>query len=597
MTTAIRPEHLPPMAVTWESTRVNKTGSWRYLRPVYRDKTPPCHAGCPTTNEIERVLYWVALGDLDRAWEILTAENPFPAITGRVCHHPCESRCNRGRFDEAVGIREVERFLGDWALRAGKRVEPLVPKKSNKRVAVVGGGPAGLACAYHLARLGHAATVFEANPEPGGVLRYGIPNYRLPKSVLKAELHKLKDLDVEIRTNARVGQDVSWDELQRQYDAIFVATGVWKSLPLRVPGEDLKGVLSGLQFLKALHQGQGQPLSEELGERVVVVGGGNTAMDVARTALRLGKRVVIAYRRTRAEMPAIPEEIEEALAEGAELIERVSPTKILGEDGRVVGIELQKMRLGEPDESGRRRPVPIEGSEFVLEADTVITAIGEAPDFAGLPEELHDEWVVPVDEWGRVLRQKVFAGGDVIDQPHTVVDALASGKRAAIAIDLFLKGKLDRKEADEIRRRIELPQGGLSMRRYVEDPGALLLDNTRIVEYEQLNPAYFQKIARTPPQERPPEARVRDFSEVKPGFDWDEALREAERCLHCGVCNACDNCFVFCPDLAVTRNAGADGRGYPYAINYDYCKGCGICVQECPRAVLELVREGSGEGG
>lgn len=277
-------------------------------------------------------------------------------------------------------------------------------------------------------------------------------------------------------------------------------------------------------------------------------------------------------------------------------MELVAPVRVLGKDGQVTGIELRKMRLGESDASGRRKPIPIEGSEFVLEADAVIPAIGEAPDFTGLPEDLHDEWVVPVDGWGRVPGKKVFAGGDVIDQPHTVVDALDSGKRAAIAIDLFLKGKLE-EEADEVKKRIGLPQGGLSIRRYVEDPGALLLDNSRVVEYGELNPVYFRKIPRTPSHERPPEARVRDFSEAKLGFDLDEALREAERCLHCGVCNECDNCFVFCPDLAVTRNAGADGQGYPYTIDYDYCKGCGICVQECPRAVLELVREGSGEGG
>ncbi len=584
-------EDLPPMVITWDTTRVNKTGSWRYVRPVYRDKTPPCSAGCPAANDIERVLLRVACGDLEAAWERLVAENPFPAITGRVCHHPCEAACNRRQFDEPLAIREVERFVGDWGLRAGKRVRPLVERKSGHRVAVVGAGPAGLACAYHLARLGHKVTVFEANPEPGGVLRYGIPDYRLPKDVLKAELRKLDDLGVELVTNARVGRDVPWEELQ-QHDAIFVATGVWRSRRLNVPGEDLQGVLSGLEFLKALNSGQ----RVELGERVAVIGGGNTAMDVARSALRLGKRVLIAYRRTREEMPAIPEEIEEALAEGAELMELVAPVRVLEQNGRVAGIELQKMRLGEPDESGRRRPVPIEGSEFTLDVDTVITAIGEAPDFAGLPEELYQgQSVVPIDELGRAPLQKVFAGGDIVDQPHTVVDAIASGKRAAIAIDLFLKGRLNA-GAREALQRSRVAQGGLSMRRYLEDPEALMIDNAQTVEYDQLNTAYFRKAKRLTAMERPAEARVQDFAEVKLGFDADEATMEAERCFHCGVCNECDNCWVFCPDFAVQRDASANGDGRPYLIDYDYCKGCGICAHECPRHVIELVREGQAQG-
>ena len=584
-------EDLPPMVITWDTTRVNKTGSWRYVRPVYRDKTPPCSAGCPAANDIERVLLRVACGDLEAAWERLVAENPFPAITGRVCHHPCEAACNRRQFDEPLAIREVERFVGDWGLRAGKRVRPLAERKSGHRVAVVGAGPAGLACAYHLARLGHKVTVFEANPEPGGVLRYGIPDYRLPKDVLKAELRKLDDLGVELVTNARVGRDVPWEELQ-QHDAIFVATGVWRSRRLNVPGEDLQGVLSGLEFLRALNSGQ----RVELGERVAVIGGGNTAMDVARSALRLGKRVLIAYRRTREEMPAIPEEIEEALAEGAELMELVAPVRVLEQNGRVAGIELQKMRLGEPDESGRRRPVPIEGSEFTLDVDTVITAIGEAPDFAGLPEELYQgQSVVPIDELGRAPLQKVFAGGDIVDQPHTVVDAIASGKRAAIAIDLFLKGRLNA-GAREALQRSRVAQGGLSMRRYLEDPEALMIDNAQTVEYDQLNTAYFRKAKRLAAMERPAEARVQDFAEVKLGFDADEAVAEAERCFHCGVCNECDNCWVFCPDFAVQRDASANGDGRPYLIDYDYCKGCGICAHECPRHVIELVREGQAQG-
>ncbi len=573
-------EELPPAPLTLGSTTINLTGSWKYLRPVYHNKTAPCLVGCPNGNDIEAVMVFLAQKDYRAAWERLVWENPFPAITGRVCYHPCETACNRSQFDTPVAIHTVERFLGDHALKQGWSVEPVAEPKDT-HVAVVGGGPAGLAAAYHLARLGHKVTLFEAAAEPGGMLRYGIPQYRLPKDILKKDLQKLYDLGVTFRLNTRIGRDVAFDDL-RAFDAVFLAIGLERSRNMGIPGEDLNGVFSGLDFLRRLNTGE----SVAMGNRVVVIGGGNTAMDAARSALRLGKHVTILYRRSREEMPAIEDEIEEALAEGIELQTLVAPVRILGKNGHVTGIELIRMRLGEPDESGRRRPIPIEGSEFQMPVDAVISAIGEAPDFSFLPDALeHTRNVVHIDAIGSTSKPPFFAGGDIVEQPHTVIDAMASGKRAAMAIDMFLCGMDLTSALDKVR----LGDGpALSMRRYVLN-GHLPdnVDNHKIATFEHLNVNYFKHADRRAERQRDVRERIRDFDEVNLGFTEDMLQAEVARCFNCGVCNACDNCFVFCPDFAIQRN----GNGQPYLIDYNYCKGCGICAHECPRDAISMVKE------
>jgi len=452
---------MPEQPITLGSTLINKTGSWKYMRPVYHNKTAPCSSHCPVGNDIQGVMGLLVQRDVEGAWERLVWENPFPSITGRVCHHPCEAACNRTPFDEPLNIHHVERFLGDYGLKNRKAVAPLAAA-SGKRVAVVGSGPAGLASAYHLARLGYAVVVYESLPEPGGVLRYGIPENRLPKDILGQEVQRVRDLGVEIRCNAKVGTDVAFHALEA-YDAVFLATGVGKSRKLGIPGEELSGVLSGLDFLERLNHGQ----HVELGDRVAVIGGGNTAIDVARSAIRLGKAVQILYRRSRQEMPAIVDEIEEALAEGVVLEPLLSPVRVHGRNHRVCELELQRMTLGEPDEGGRRRPLPVEHSNFRMPTDTVIAAIGERADLDFLPESLtENSSVVRVDQVGRTALEKVFAGGDIVDQPHTVVDAIASGKRAAMAIDMHLNGH----DLVEVLKRIRVgTHGSLSMRRYLED--------------------------------------------------------------------------------------------------------------------------------
>jgi|Deesub1362B_J571_1020462.scaffolds.fasta_scaffold03351_2 2-oxoacid:acceptor oxidoreductase delta subunit (pyruvate/2-ketoisovalerate family) len=571
---------LPPLPMSLGTTLINKTGSWRYMRPVYEDKTAPCIEGCPASEDIQAYMYWVARGEFEKAWETIMEENPFPAVCGRVCYHPCEMNCNRGEYDEALSINAVERFIGDFGLEFSlDRFK--VREERKERIAVVGAGPAGLTCAYHLRRLGYQVVVFEMHEKPGGVLQYGIPAYRLPKDILEKEIRRLEDFGVRIETRTKVGLHVKWEELLK-YDAVFLATGVHKGRELNIPGENMPGVLSGLEFLSKVNRGE----KVELGRRVAVIGGGNTAMDAARTALRLGSTPIIFYRRTRAEMPAIQDEIEEAEREGIRMEFLVSPIRIIGENGRVTGLKLQRMELGEPDESGRRRPIPVLGSEYTVEVDNVITAIGEAADFSFLPSELVDGGVVKTDIYGQTGVAKVFAGGDIVEQPHTVVHAIGSGKKAAMAIDAFLQ----KKSLEDDVRKIQVGyKGGFSFRRYRNgtlegDP----VNNLKVVTFEHVNTWYFDHIHRNPVPEKAVEERTRDFREVKETFSSDTAVQEAKRCFNCGVCNMCDNCLIFCPDVAIRRRES----GYRYEFDYDYCKGCGICVAECPRNAITMVPEG-----
>jgi 2-oxoacid:acceptor oxidoreductase delta subunit (pyruvate/2-ketoisovalerate family) len=572
---------MPRMPVTLGSTLYNKTGTWKYVRPIYQNKTAPCIEACPAGTDIEGYVALLSEGKINEAWQTILWENPFPAILGRVCYHPCESACNRLQFDEPLGIHNLERFVGEYGIDRDLSVRPLAKKKKNKRIAVVGSGPAGLAAAYFLARLGYPVTIFEAMPEPGGVLRYGIPEYRLPKEILDREIQRVRDLGVVIVTDARLGDNVSLDELHA-FDAVFLATGAHRSRRLGIPGEELPGVLSGIEFLRKLNSGE----SVTVGEKVAVIGGGNTAMDAARSALRLGGKVTIVYRRSRKEMPAIEDEIEEALREGIELMTLAAPVRVLAEDGRVTGLECIRMRLGEPDDSGRRRPIPIEGSEFRLAVDTVIAAIGELADLSFAPGELAAENdLIPIDSSGATRLPGFFAGGDVVDQPRTVVNAVASGKRAAIAIDCYLKGD----DAHAVLQGLRVGGlGSLSMRRYVEG-NAEQADPSQVVRFENLNLNYFEPLPRHPMPERDVAERVQGFDEVNLGYTVQEALAEAARCFNCGVCTQCDNCLVFCPDFAVQR----DGSNGAYRIDYDYCKGCGICAYECPRDAITMVREGT----
>ncbi|MCS6935967.1 MAG: NAD(P)-binding protein [Candidatus Bipolaricaulota bacterium] len=545
---------MPPLAISLDDISHNKTGSWRYLRPVYRNKIPPCRAGCPAGNDIPRWLALVAEGRLTEAWKTIRENNPFPGITGRVCAHPCEAYCNRKEFDEPIAIAALERHVADEAFALHD--EPPSGERRREKIAIVGSGPAGLSCAYFLAKQNYPVTIYEAESQPGGMLRLGIPSYRLPRDVIDKEIDDIVRLGVEIKTGYRVGRDIDLERLWASYDALFIATGAYRSRPLGIPGEELPGVLAGLDVLKAINTGR----KISLGERVLVIGGGNTAMDAARTALRLGARVTVIYRRTRAEMPAIPEEIAQAEAEGVEFLFLAAPQKIERVHGRL-RVHLIRMQLGEPDKSGRRRPVPLPNSEFVLEADALLKAIGEDPDLDFLAEELEtSEGIVIHNERGRLSRAGIFLGGDARTGPSTVVEAIADGKAASKAIQRYLRSP--------------------------SRTASALLPERFAPEKIKLNTSYFAHQARVPVLELPPEERQHGFAEVKAPLWLEDAIVEAQRCFSCGVCNACDNCRVFCPDVAISRVNGL------YHVNLEYCKGCGICAAECPRGCIDLIEEG-----
>jgi len=567
---------LPPMAMSLQSTVGNKTGTWRYLRPVPVEGIAPCNEACLVAQDIERVILYVTKGKFQEAYAQLAMENPMPSVLGRVCPHPCEGSCNRGQYDEPVSIQALERFIGDYGLKRGKLSAPLRPMRKEE-IAVIGSGPAGLSCSYHLARMGYKVTIFEAMPVLGGKLRWAIPDYRLPKRILDQEIDKILSLGIRVRKNVEVGRDLFSKDLKR-YQAVFIATGGQRSLPLRVPGGDSKGVISGLDFLKSLNLGD----DVSVGLKPVVIGGGNTAIDVARSCLRLGSEPVILYRRSREEMPAYKDEVEEAEREGISIRYLVAPLRIVLEKGRVTGLECLKMRMGKPDASGRRSPIPIRGSNFFVETDQVIRAIGETADLAFLPREVRSgNSFVSTSPYMTTSHPGIFAGGDAIAQPRSVGHAILSGKKAAISIDCYLRGK----DVEEVYRSIHVgAKGGVFMEAYLH-PEQRNLEREKVIGFGEINTAYFEKSPAPKEKVLSKQKAIQGFDEIHLGLDRRSAVRSAERCFQCGLCNSCRNCDLFCPDLAVLM------KGKGPEINYDHCKGCGICVQECPRGALKLAEE------
>ena len=574
-------DEMPDLVVSQGSMLWNKTGSWRYLRPKYQNQVAPCSQGCPAGNDIEGFIRQIGLGNYQKAWQILKEENPFPKVCGRVCYHPCETVCNRSELDHGIAINALERFAAEYAPESPPIKK--IKEDSGKKVAIVGSGPAGLTAAYHLARMGHFVQVFEAGEKPGGLLRYGIPDYRLPKEILDAEIDDIRSLGVKISCRKRIGNDVQWTALKK-YDAVFLGLGVHQNRKLNLVGENSAGVISGLDFLGAVTRKQ----DLDLGKKIIIIGGGNSAIDSARCAVRLGNQVQVFYHRSRNEMPAFEDEIYEAERESVKIHFLNQPVQFLTENGKIAGVQFRKTFLGEPDESGRKRPIPIEGSEFNVNASAVITAVGESADLSFLPPEIQiEQGRIAIDRFGLTHHPGVFAGGDAALQIHNVAYAIGSGKAAACAIDSWLSGN----EISKIKDRIIIGQAGpVSITHYLETGLSHPVDlkNSAVVPFSEININYFEKKARRKIQKSMISERSGNFSEISSGFNKAEALEESERCFHCGACINCDNCYLFCPDAAVTKTTAGNS---PYEILFDYCKGCGICVNECPRSAMAMEEE------
>ncbi len=491
--------------------------------------TAPCKSNCPTHISVQGYVALIAAGQYKEALRLIKKDNPFPIVCGRVCNHPCETACMRGKVDEPIDIMHLKRFVADLDLKDETRYIPEVKEKKNKKVAMVGAGPASLTAAYYLAAEGYDVEVFESLPVAGGWLAVGIPEYRLPKDVLKAEIKVIEDLGVKIHLNTKIGKDVPFDKLQKDFDAVFIGCGAALSSKLDIPGEDMEGVIHGVDYLKRVNLGE----KVFLGDRVAVIGGGNVAMDAVRTAIRTGsKDVFILYRRSRAEMPASPEEIEEALEEGIKMEFLVAPVRIVGKDGKVTGIECQRMELGEPDASGRRRPIPVKGSEFIVEADSIVPAIGQAAELSFVSKESGisiNKWnnfdVDPVTFASNVAG--VFAGGDVVTGPATVVKAVYAGKEAAVSIDRYLRGEDIKAGREKDWKKDVADKADLSA-----------IEKSPRVKYPHMKP----------------EERRTGFKEVGIGFSEEEAVREAKRCLSCGICSECYRCVDVCIAKAVNHD-------------------------------------------
>ena len=538
-----------PFAITLDvgSSLSNRTGSWRTLRPVYVNRLPPCNAKCPAGEKCRDWLFLAQSGDYEGAWKEIVEDNPFPAVMGRVCYHTCQTACNRGDLDEPVGINAVERFLGDHALRLGWKL-PQPAEANGKRILVVGAGPAGLSAAYHLRRMGYAVHVVESAETAGGMMRYGIPKYRLPREVLDAEIARIEALGVEFEFGREVS-DLAAEMKAGGYAAAFIGAGASLAHRAYIPAGDAAHIMDAVSLLRSVESSSPgeEPL---LGRRVVVYGGGNTAIDVARTAKRLGSEPIVVYRRTRERAPAHAFEIEEALEEGVSM--KWLSTISEAERGT---IRIEKMKL---DESGYPQPT---GEYETIEADSLVLALGQETNLSflsALPDLKVEKGSVVVDERMMTSVPGIFAGGDVVPGDRNVTVAIGHGKRAAKAMDAWLRGEMPGEKAPA-------------------DPAT----------FEKLNTWYY---ADAPQKIRPQLDIVRrqtTFEEVLEGLTEENALFEARRCMSCGNCFECDNCYGVCPDNAVVKL----GPGRKFRFNYDYCKGCGICANECPCGAIEMVRE------
>lgn len=520
-------------------------GDFEKLKPKYyiEKETPFCQVGCPAHTDVRGYVGLIASGQFKESLELIREKLPIPLILGLVCAHPCEDICKRGYMEKPLAIRILKRFAAEHEYKRMKEEGiPLIkkPQKNNNfktKIAVIGAGPAGLACAHDLAQMGYTVTIFEALPISGGMMVVGIPDFRLPREVLNLEIDAILDMGIELKLNSKVGKDIEFKDLLKDYKAVFVGVGCHNSLKLRVDGEELEGVIHGTDFLRDIALGK----KTKLGKKVAVIGGGNVAIDAVRTAIRMDcDEVFILYRRTRKEMPAAEEEIEEAEEEGIKIHFLAAPTKIQGKNGKVVGIECIKMELGEPDASGRRRPLPIEGSEYTIEIDTVIPAISQRADLTFLPDEIETtRWNTMVtSEDGETTLKGVFAAGDAVSGPSLVIEAVAGGKRAAVAIDKYIHN------------------GTASIDKEYKPKDTMITANVDDKNLIMIKKNYFpymdeeiRKRPKIPMVE--PKLRIQNFEQCELGYSDDDAINEALRCLSCRKCIGCGICGEECPQHAI----------------------------------------------
>lgn len=541
-----------------------KTGEWRSQRPLHGHRSAPCYVACPAGEDAQAYLARVAEGNLKAAWETLARANPLPAVTGRVCHHPCESACNRGQFDEPIAIHGVERFLGDEAIRLGWSYPAAKPRSEARQIAVVGAGPAGLSAAYHLVRRGYNASLFEAEPQAGGLLRSALPPYRLPRNVLDAEVERLLAIGIEFRAGQRLGRDFSLAELQASFAAVFLAPGAQRGREWSVDGVIPRDSRSGLDLLKEWISIGALPAYQ----RIAIIGGGNTAIDLARIFRFAGAAEVhvVTFQALPAAgvareeaMSATPREIAQAIEEGVIVHERRGIRRLVIRGERVVGAEMVHMREV-PQGDGRRKLVAFEGTETILHVEQVIPAIGQEVEPAGLDALLAGRASLSPDFWGRLEDAKgVFAGGDARGG-GTVSGAIGDGRRAAQAIEAWLTGSP-----------LEEPVGGA-------------------IGIGELNLNYFEHAPRARARILSPAERNAD-AEIEAGPTSAQVADESHRCFSCGQCLACDNCWTLCPDNAVLKTVELAGDGSHYVFDYDYCKGCGLCAHECPPGYIVMEEE------
>ncbi|MBA4417897.1 MAG: hypothetical protein C0392_08310 [Syntrophus sp. (in: bacteria)] len=560
--------------VSRANTKVFKTGQWSQKKPTHHPKLSPCREACPVGNNIPGALAHVSKGDYNAALALILQENPLPGICGRVCYHPCQTSCNRNQFDETVEIRSLERAIADYGCATPQICSS--PTDNKTTIAVIGSGPAGLSAAYFLALFGHRVTIFESRAEPGGVLRYGIPEYRLPGEVLNREIGRILALGIDLEKGVRIDSE-RLDDLQDRFEYIFLGTGAWLPQKTGLSSENRETIQYGLDFLSH----EKKEIFCQGKKNIVVIGGGDVAVDVARTARRLcgpGTVITMIAPEKEGDFPAIPEGLAEAEDERIRIIGEYQPIEFIGnshlEKVRFVRTKVEKDRV-----TGRYTLLPGDGNDLLVDADLVLIAIGQLPDTGlFLPEIVDKDFSkVFVNDLGMTPSSRFYAGGDLTRKRPAVADAILSGKRAALSIHLKANGY----DPEIIIPALTLGQGSsLSISAYIE---AGLIDLKKVVQFAELNTLLYRKTGAEHGTKSPPETRRTDFSEVNGGLERKAAIDEAKRCFYCGSCIGCDLCFLLCPDISIAKEGDRI-----YRVDKDYCKGCSICATVCPRHVIEM---------